>query len=488
MKLLVKNLGPIRGNTQTIDLSKRFYIFVGLNNSGKTYVSQLLWTIFNQDTIAKFARSHPWEENPWQSEDVVQLTQELIDHILSRYANFIEKEILSTLNADSVLTDKILLGFQSDIDELKAEFFQSYFYVKTLPEKGISIQYIEIAKKREYLSLQIKPAKLPDNFSYVLPKSFLEYRKKTISNAIIEGIIQLLLKHKHSTLFLPASRVYYPVLYQYIYDIERKSREEEMQRLLNLIEKRQEGDEISSESVKNIKRSQKRYTEPMNDVLEKIYGLNLKANIVPYYQNILKQLVQIMGGDIVMKSLEGISPIEFFLSLGEQGGDLPMYLASSSVNQLTLLNLYLKYWVEEKNNFLIMDEPEENLHPANQIKLLELLIQFATQNENKVLIATHSPLMANAVNNYIYLHMLKHECDRDVDRLVEEHDLKHIDPNTSISKDDVGVYFFNGKKIIDYEANDYGVYFRDFRSVIESLDNSRRILNDYIDSQDADDE
>ncbi len=73
MKLLVKNLGPIQGNTQTIDLSKRFYIFVGENNSGKTYVSQLLWTIFNQGVIHKFARSENWEEIILTDEGVVNL-------------------------------------------------------------------------------------------------------------------------------------------------------------------------------------------------------------------------------------------------------------------------------------------------------------------------------------------------------------------------------------------------------------------------------
>ena len=56
MKLLVKNFGPIINNTQTIDLSKKFYVFVGHNNSVKTYLSQLLWAVFNQDLIEKFSR------------------------------------------------------------------------------------------------------------------------------------------------------------------------------------------------------------------------------------------------------------------------------------------------------------------------------------------------------------------------------------------------------------------------------------------------
>ncbi len=41
MKLTIKNLGPLtKGGT--IDLDKRFYVFVGKNNSGKTYVANVL--------------------------------------------------------------------------------------------------------------------------------------------------------------------------------------------------------------------------------------------------------------------------------------------------------------------------------------------------------------------------------------------------------------------------------------------------------------
>lgn len=57
MELLIKNLGSIRNNNQTIDLTKKFYTFIGYNNSGKTLVSQLLWTIFNNDNIRKFSEN-----------------------------------------------------------------------------------------------------------------------------------------------------------------------------------------------------------------------------------------------------------------------------------------------------------------------------------------------------------------------------------------------------------------------------------------------
>lgn len=486
MKLLVKNLGPIRGNTQTIDLSKRFYIFVGPNNSGKTYVSQLLWTIFNEDVIRKFARSNNWEEITWQGEEFVNLTEELIGNIVKGYAQFLEEEIVSTLNADLLPRDQIYIAFDYDLDELKNDKFQANFHVGS-SETSEEYRYMVITKKPDSLSFHVRQETLPDDFFNTVPKSIFEQElQEEIKSSVVRAVIQLLLKHKHNTFFLPASRVFYPILYQYIYEIERKNRAEDIERILDLIDKKP--NEINLDSVKNLKRSQRRYTKPMNDALEKTYSLNLDPTIVPYYKNFLEQLAKIMGGDIVLKRLEGISPVEFFFNFGEEGRDLPMYLASSSVNQLSLLYLYFKYWVAERNNFLMMDEPEENLHPENQIYLLELLIQFATQNDNKVLITTHSPLMANAINNYIYLDILKNELKCDVDRIVEDHNLKLVSTDASVSKDDVGVYFFNGKRIINYGTDYYGAYFRDFREITNAQEESIRKLIDYIYLQEDEDE
>jgi hypothetical protein len=53
MKLAFKNLGAIKSGE--IDIDKQFYLFVGYNNSGKTYLSKLLFTIFHDDTMRGFA-------------------------------------------------------------------------------------------------------------------------------------------------------------------------------------------------------------------------------------------------------------------------------------------------------------------------------------------------------------------------------------------------------------------------------------------------
>ncbi len=491
MKLLVKNFGPIRNNTQTIDLSKKFYVFVGHNNSGKTYLSQLLWAVFNQDIINKFSRSVSLEKFTFEIQNEIHVSEDLVNNILSEYQIFLKKEVNNIFNIQSTsFASDIDISFElNGLEEFKKREYQQNFNFSAGDYKDVN--YLVMNKPKNSLSITIEQKTLPEDLFDSVPKKFLEENiDPNVKIIFIGQIMNILLNHEYQTFFLPSSRQFYPTFYKYIYDIDRKRREEGAKKLVDLVEEnfRTKKKQISTDDIQSLNIFKKYYTEPMNYVFEKLYSLNQNEEIVPYYQNLIEQLIEIMGGNIVFKSLEGISPIEFYFRFGNEEQDLPMYLTSSSVNQLTLLYLYFKYWATEKNNFLIIDEPEENLHPENQVKLVDILIQFAHKN-NKVLITTHSPLLANAVNNYIYLDVLKNEYSSDfVDKIVAENNLKHIYNDNSISKDDIGVYFFEGSRIIDYEADEYGVYFRNFREIIDSLDKTRKVLTDYIYLKETEDE
>jgi AAA15 family ATPase/GTPase len=279
----------------------------------------------------------------------------------------------------------------------------------------------------------------------------------------------VLLSQTQDTFFIPASRSFFPVFYQYIYEIERNKRSEYNRRLQELIENID--DDVDTNKNILFKRLQEQlpkrsYTEPMNKVIESLYSLNTKKEINSVYNSLIEKMSGLMGGEITISSLELIAPIQFSFKFDETK-DLPMYLASSSVNQLTLLYLYLKYWAKEKNNFLMIDEPEVNLHPENQIRLMDILVQFVTEHDNRVLITTHSPILTDILNNYVYLHTLK-SYDVDVTKIIEDNQLKNLNPEISIAKEDLGVYFFTGDN------------FRNFKEVINSVQKSGEILTNHI--------
>ena len=481
MELLIKNLGSIRNNNQTIDLTKKFYTFIGYNNSGKTLVSQLLWTIFNHDNIRKFSENNQIDSLVIDSEKPIKkitINQELIDEILNKFSRFIEKEVVNTYNLDASIKETIIssnkLIFQADIKEFKDKSFRLTFVVDN------DLEYLQISKGKGSLTINIKENNIPEKVFDKIPRDFFERAKPYKESVIIPSIIRVLLSPIQDTFFIPASRSFFPVFYQYIYEIERNKRSEYNRRLQELIENIDDDSDTNRDIFKRLQEQlpKRSYTEPMNKVIESLYSLNTKKKINSVYNSLIEKMTGLMGGEITISSLESIAPIQFSFKFDESK-DLPMYLASSSVNQLTILYLYLKYWAKEKNNFLMIDEPEVNLHPENQIRLMDILVQFVTEHDNRVLITTHSPILTDILNNYVYLHTLK-SYDVDVTKIIEDNQLKNLNPEISIAKEDLGVYFFTGDKIIDYGTSQYGVYFRNFTEVINSVQKSGEILTNHI--------
>lgn len=481
MELLIKNLGSIRNNNQAIDLTKKFYTFIGYNNSGKTLVSQLLWTIFNHDNIRKFSENTQIDSLLIDSEKPIKkirINQELIDEILNKFSRFIEKEVVNTYNLDASIKETIIssnkLIFQADIKEFKDKSFRLTFVVDN------DLEYLQISKEQGSLTINIKELNIPEKVFDQIPRDLFERAKPYKESVIIPSIIRVLLSHAEDTFFIPASRSFFPVFYQYIYEIERNKRSEYNRRLQELIENIDDDGDTNRDIFKRLQEQlpKRSYTEPMNKVIESLYSLNTKKKINSVYNSLIEKMTGLMGGEITISSLESIAPIQFSFKFDESK-DLPMYLASSSVNQLTILYLYLKYWAKEKNNFLMIDEPEVNLHPENQIRLMDILVQFVTEHNNRVLITTHSPILTDILNNYVYLHTLK-SYDVDVTKIIEDNQLKNLNPEISIAKEDLGVYFFTGDKIIDYGTSQYGVYFRNFTEVINSVQKSGEILTNHI--------
>jgi hypothetical protein len=475
MELLIKNLGSIRNNNQTIDLTKKFYTFIGYNNSGKTLVSQLLWTIFNNDNIRKFSENTQIDSLVIDSEKPIKkitINQELIDEILNKFTQFIEKEVVNTYNLDASIKETIIgsnkLIFQADIKEFKETGFQQTFLISVAGNNDL--EYLQISKGKGSLTINIKENNIPEKVFDKIPRDFFERAKPSKKLLIIYSIIRVLLSKTEDTFFIPASRSFFPVFYQYIYEIERNKRSEYNRRLQELIENIDDDGDTNRDIFKRLQEQlpKRSYTEPLNT--------NKKINSV--YNSLIEKMIGLMGGEITISSLESIAPIQFSFKFDESK-DLPMYLASSSVNQLTILYLYLKYWAKEKNNFLMIDEPEVNLHPENQIRLMDILVQFVTEHNNRVLITTHSPILTDILNNYVYLHTLK-SYDVDVTKIIEDNQLKNLNPEISIAKEDLGVYFFTGDKIIDYGTSQYGVYFRNFTEVINSVQKSGEILTNHI--------
>jgi len=457
MQLIIQNFGPIKQGK--IDLTKKFYVFVGYNNTGKTYVSQLLWSIFNEETISNFSKS--FIENPEfnldnleeNAENIFDITPVTIDKILGQFAQFLKHNIVPkifNINKQHFILDQFALDFEYDINTVKKRAGAISFF----PSSEI---LRKISKEKNSLTVKMTEENISKKWPDIRPST----SHRPFVATCYELIIFLLFNTTHhQPVFLPSSRIFYPLFYSYIYRAQKEKYDKTSKLFMEVVEKKQKGEPIDLESFLMENGFESDYTEPMNVLFDKLYRLNEEMTVQNHYEHLVAEMTTILGGDIVMSKKEGIAPIKFGFKPTQHDNHLPMFLSSSSVNQLSTLYLYFKYWAQKENNFLMIDEPEENLHPKNQVALLNVLLDYAQANNNKVLIITHSPLLADAVNNYLYLFWLKSQ-SVDVSQIVED-DYPEINPDINLSTNDIAIYFFEGTRIIPYKRGDYGVLFNDF--------------------------
>jgi predicted ATPase len=130
--------------------------------------------------------------------------------------------------------------------------------------------------------------------------------------------------------------------------------------------------------------------------------------------------------------------------------NIDLYNASSSIKQLAPLLLYLRYRAK-KNDLLIIDEPEMNLHPESQVKLLEALA-ILTNLGVSVLLTTHSPYFMSHLNNLV-------AGNKDNPKVVKKQakSLYMQNENAFLRLEDVSAYEMKDNKLVSLKDDEYGI-------------------------------
>ncbi|HPT71249.1 MAG TPA: AAA family ATPase [Candidatus Cloacimonadota bacterium] len=75
---------------------------------------------------------------------------------------------------------------------------------------------------------------------------------------------------------------------------------------------------------------------------------------------------------------------------------------------------------KNKQNQFIIEEPEQNLYPQTQYKLVKFLAESCLQNENSLLIATHSPYILSSFSNLMQAHNASLRNTTKTSRIIEK--------------------------------------------------------------------
>lgn len=199
------------------------------------------------------------------------------------------------------------------------------------------------------------------------------------------------------------------------------------------------------------------YSKPVKDYLQILTQLDVLNKTDTNDENIMK-IAEEMEKEII-KGKYRIDKNKIIYQT-ENEKELDLYLASSTVKTIFGIIFYLRHLIR-KGDYLIIDEPELNLHPENQIKIARLLTRMA-KSGIRIIISTHSDYISKELNNLL---MLNNKF-KGKEEIIERYGYNEQD---ILSSAKVGAYLFADRVMQKMEITDEGIITRTFDEVIESL-------------------
>jgi len=403
MKIRFYNLGQIKETE--LDL-KPMTVIIGPNNSNKTYIAYSVYGIWNDLAEVRFPTQFAFQArtNGSLSIRVENLQKSFAARVKASIGRFEEEMDVFFQDSSGVLFSESRFEMVISPEEFESALVSLSAVTHPLRRvPGFAAFNLSLEKEHLVVSLVERPGTDLGETT--------EHARTSAKNHFEPGIVlDRALRHYlfSSPHVMPAERNAFIITYKVLanrrlrlmLDAQRRafSSREPSNRQLELL--REAGEfrypqptedflaflsdvesDISTASEKKgaARRPNRRQSPPT------VFG-RLAANIEQTIQN----------GNRLNFRQTALGGQEIMVDVGN-GLNIDLYNASSSIKQLAPLLLYLRYRAA-KGDLLIIDEPEMNLHPESQAKLLEVLAMLVNEGVH-VLLTTHSPYLLAHLNN-----------------------------------------------------------------------------------------
>jgi len=478
-ELEIKNFGPIKSGLISI---KPLTIFVGPNQSGKSYAAMLIYSIYkSQERISKDDSLMNTFYDLATTEDKEKLTSIFnnlsLDHEIEISSDMIQKVFSMTYQKayENKLNEEIARTFASPLNNLiflqegGKKFFSFKIFESKKADHGdlTSVIYrnnrIQISQFPNYkVEMRLKIAIKKEN----LFERILESIKKQFAKDFEEENKEILADNEEK---IRKDFGYYPA-YFFIVNAIRSIISSKYARCYYLPAARSgilQGHEALFTSIIRLAPyagENKMEIPTLSGVVSDFINSMV---IIPKEKGPLYKLArqfedELIYGKITINKQEKFSYPEIgyvFKNIA-----IPIHRASSTVSELAPIFLYLKYIVNP-HNVLIIEEPEAHLHPLNQ-RILAKLIVHLIRNDVRVIITTHSDYLLEQINNYILVHDINEKT---------KSERYNFDSKDYLKPDEVSAHVFRyeenkGNKVIQLKIDKKtGIPMDEFSMVTESL-------------------
>lgn len=450
MFITIRNLGPIE--EARIDLTKPLTILCGMNSTGKTYAAYVIYHLLHNFRSITFGRFEAVEK--FNEETSFEITADDIE---------LWRKIVETGVAESLPQ---IFG----IPESEARTAFSRFGIEIdLGENPLSV----FARHKGGGSIAIGSHRIVrwskaagSNAIVFKPLDEMDYAVGTIGiNAIVSTLVSKAIRDS----FLHTERM------ARMLTVERNSiytfKSELTLHRLDFVEEIAEGDD-----TEQIVRRAPRYPQAVSDSLRTAADLENVAK----RESGFPAIAEMLESDVLKGAVSvGEHGEVLFSPSGANDTRLRVQMSSSLVKTLSSLDIYLRH-LAAKGEYLIIDEPEMNLHPELQRLLARVFARMVNEGI-RLIISTHSDYIIREINALIMAHSLKEKGDTATAARFAIGDSLMLAPGS------IQPLFFtldeNGRsKAQRIAPDDYGFQIASIDAAIDSQNEMTIVLSDALDS------
>ena len=472
-KVEIRNFGPIK--YVDIDIAP-LTVFVGPNNSGKSYSALLVHAlndILDNDklgpnlalNIGQLSYNNLLENiseeefNPFKTKFEKYLSNQIgnNDYLkipIEEYRLICKRGIGFTFS--QLLKDKLEYLFDSSIDDL-IKYGEDSFDISY---NGISLSF----DKDSSIILNSFPVDLDNSYKKIFEiESDSDYVYVRINRIYASNLFEDIVED-----FGFWFNLFYILIAQSIFDSLFDKNFYYMPTSKSDVSKN-----FSNFISKNLNGNSNDFSNSQKDLAKKILEINKSPKKGDFYDLACDFENELIDGELIING-KGLIDFKEIYYKREDDFLMPLELASSSITELSPLILYFKY-VLKKGDTLIIEEPEAHLHPKNQLVLVKYFIKAINEGLN-IIMTTHSDYILEKINNFIRLVNLDDESLDDLG-----YSLENI-----LKCDEINIYHFRQVEPFSFIAdklsiNSTGFDDVNFSDVVDDLyDESERIIESYI--------
>lgn len=357
-----------------------FTMFVGDNNSGKTFIMQLIYGV-----MKKLSVINSLADGVIVTKDRLEFAQDWFESWekqINQYLSENKEKIVSEIFHKSIAIDELYFHFVNVDERYVCEISEFEFQLFDASEKedvvvpsiGRAVEIRKFGKEDDEIGNRHRV-----RFHSAATDQII---RRAIEKRVQKMVIGWGLSYREDILFMPASRTGLQLLYKYLFAERDKKNVEDY----GMIELEEDDDTEGNELGLSV---------PIYDFLQFL----LRYTPVPSKSVKNKKLLRFIENHLIGGKLEQVGEETYYMPK-DSAGEIPLYLASSLVNEVAPIVKAISSMVDFK--YIFYDEIETCLHPLKQGEMARLIMRLVNSGK-RMIISTHSDTMATKINNLLLL-------------------------------------------------------------------------------------